>query len=184
MSLDEKELTLDDGFSLDDLQLESFAPTAEEQPDFDLDFDLSQPLDEAEQPAAEALDTSALELELESLDDSFGELKANVQETLQAPKEPATELEQMLELDSGLDLSTPELAATSGNDGDDMLAELDDDFSFLQGDDEDKTKLDLASAWIDMGDVEGAREILDEVIRDGAPEHQEHARELLAKLVD
>lgn len=184
LSLDEKELTLDDGFSLDDLQLESFASTAEEQPDFDLDFDLSQPLDEAEQPAAEALDTSALELELESLDDSFGELKANVQEALQAPKEPATELEQMLELDSGLDLSTPELAAAPVNDGDEMLAELDDDFSFLQGDDEDKTKLDLASAWIDMGDVEGAREILDEVIRDGAPEHQEHARELLAKLVD
>ena len=37
---------------------------------------------------------------------------------------------------------------------------------------------------IEVGDVEGAREILDEVIRDGAPEHQEHARELLAKLVD
>ena len=91
------ELTLDDGFSLDDLQLESFAPTAEEQPDFDLDFDLSQPLDEAEQPAAGALDTSALELELESLDDSFGELKANVQEALQAPKEPATELASRLQ---------------------------------------------------------------------------------------
>lgn len=60
--------------------------------------------------------------------------------------------------------------------------ELDDDFAFLQGDDEDKTKLDLASAWIDMGDIEGAREILDEVLRDGAPEHQELAKELMTRL--
>ena len=42
------------------------------------------------------------------------------------------------------------------------------------------TKLDLARAYIDMGDDDGARQILDEVIADGSPEQQDDARQLLA----
>ena len=190
LGLDENELSLDDGFSLNDLQLENLEPTAQEETAFDLDFDLSLPLDDTNESAAASLDTGALELELESLGDSLGELQADAQEELQpataASAEADTsviELEQLLDLDSDLDLSIPTQTETSDND-DAMLAELDDDFSFLQGDDEDTTKLDLATAWIDMGDAEGAREILDEVLREGAPEHQERARELLAKLKD
>jgi pilus assembly protein FimV len=59
----------------------------------------------------------------------------------------------------------------------------DDDFDFLSGTDESATKLDLARAYIDMGDTEGARDILDEVIAEGNDGQQQEARELIANLV-
>ncbi|MDQ7984439.1 FimV/HubP family polar landmark protein [Pseudomonas sp. G34] len=59
----------------------------------------------------------------------------------------------------------------------------DDDFDFLSGTDETATKLDLARAYIDMGDTEGARDILDEVIAEGNDGQQQEARELIGKLV-
>ncbi|RYE96605.1 MAG: pilus assembly protein FimV, partial [Oxalobacteraceae bacterium] len=44
------------------------------------------------------------------------------------------------------------------------------------------TKLDLASAYQEIGDREGARELLEEVIRGGDTEQSEKARGLLQKL--
>jgi pilus assembly protein FimV len=44
------------------------------------------------------------------------------------------------------------------------------------------TKLDLAVAYQEIGDKEGARELLDEVIGGGTPEQSERAKSLLAKL--
>ena len=60
--------------------------------------------------------------------------------------------------------------------------DVDDDFDFLSGTDETATKLDLARAYIDMGDSEGARDILDEVIAEGSEGQQQEARELISKL--
>nr|4MBQ_A Chain A, Motility protein FimV [Pseudomonas aeruginosa PAO1]4MBQ_B Chain B, Motility protein FimV [Pseudomonas aeruginosa PAO1]4MBQ_C Chain C, Motility protein FimV [Pseudomonas aeruginosa PAO1]4MBQ_D Chain D, Motility protein FimV [Pseudomonas aeruginosa PAO1]4MBQ_E Chain E, Motility protein FimV [Pseudomonas aeruginosa PAO1]4MBQ_F Chain F, Motility protein FimV [Pseudomonas aeruginosa PAO1] len=57
-----------------------------------------------------------------------------------------------------------------------------DDFDFLSGADEAATKLDLARAYIDMGDSEGARDILDEVLAEGNDSQQAEARELLERL--
>jgi pilus assembly protein FimV len=48
--------------------------------------------------------------------------------------------------------------------------------------DETATKLDLAKAYIDMGDAEGARSILDEVVADGNEAQKKQARELAAQL--
>lgn len=47
---------------------------------------------------------------------------------------------------------------------------------------ESATKLDLAKAYIEMGDKEGAREILLEVIQEGSDEQQDDAKKLLAEL--
>jgi pilus assembly protein FimV len=44
------------------------------------------------------------------------------------------------------------------------------------------TKLDLAKAYQEMGDQSGAREILDEVLRDGDAEQRETAQTLLGQL--
>jgi pilus assembly protein FimV len=44
------------------------------------------------------------------------------------------------------------------------------------------TKLDLARAYIDMGDPEGARSILDEVVEEGNESQQGEARRLIAAL--
>lgn len=46
------------------------------------------------------------------------------------------------------------------------------------------TKLDLARAYIDMGDPDGARSILNEVIDEGADTQQQEARQLLEELGD
>lgn len=52
----------------------------------------------------------------------------------------------------------------------------------FDGGQEVSTKLDLAKAYTDMGDREGAREILQEVLKEGSPEQQEEARTLLAEM--
>ena len=57
-----------------------------------------------------------------------------------------------------------------------------DDFDFLDGTDEASTKLDLARAYIDMGDVDGAKDILDEVAKEGSAEQQAEAKDLLGTL--
>jgi pilus assembly protein FimV len=44
------------------------------------------------------------------------------------------------------------------------------------------TKLDLAKAYQEMGDVEGAREILQEVLHEGDDQQKAEAKALLAKL--
>jgi pilus assembly protein FimV len=49
--------------------------------------------------------------------------------------------------------------------------------------DETATKLDLAKAYIDMGDNEGARSILDEVITEGSDQQKQQARDLVAQMV-
>ncbi|MBI5613046.1 MAG: hypothetical protein HY942_08305 [Gammaproteobacteria bacterium] len=48
--------------------------------------------------------------------------------------------------------------------------------------DETATKLDLAKAYIDMGDNEGARSILDEVITEGSDQQKQQARDLVAQM--
>ena len=44
------------------------------------------------------------------------------------------------------------------------------------------TKIELAAAYLGIGDKEGARELLEEVIQEGAPEQIEKARQALAKI--
>ncbi len=62
----------------------------------------------------------------------------------------------------------------------DMDGELDD---LETGDAEEaSTKLDLARAYIDMGDSEGAQEILREVIEEGAQSHKDEALKLLEEI--
>jgi len=61
---------------------------------------------------------------------------------------------------------------------------LDDlDFDFFSGADEVATKLDLARAYIDMGDHQGARDILDEVVKDGDDGQRQEAEDMLSRLV-
>src|SRR5690606_14543911 len=77
-------------------------------------------------------------------------------------------------IDSGDD-SAAELADLSD---DDMDAELD----FLADADEAATKLDLARAYIDMGDTDGARDILAEVAHEGNEEQRQEAVDLLSRI--
>jgi len=64
---------------------------------------------------------------------------------------------------------------------DDDLGELDDSELF-SAEDEVGTKLDLARAYIDMGDNESAKGILDEVVTDGNDDQKKDANELIERL--
>ena len=60
-------------------------------------------------------------------------------------------------------------------------AEVPDD-EFFAGEDAIGTKLDLAKAYLDMGDPDGARSMLEEVLAEGAPSQQDEARKLIAEI--
>lgn len=61
--------------------------------------------------------------------------------------------------------------------------EMDTELDFLADADEAATKLDLARAYIDMGDADGARDILSEVVNEGNDEQRREAAELLDRIV-
>jgi pilus assembly protein FimV len=63
------------------------------------------------------------------------------------------------------------------------LAQAEDaDLAFLKGTDETETKLELARAYVDMGDLDGARDILEEVAEEGSVEQREQAAALLGRI--
>jgi len=58
----------------------------------------------------------------------------------------------------------------------------DEDFDFLAGTDEAATKLDLARAYIEMGDSDGAKDILEEVAIEGSDDQKKEAQDLLKSI--
>ncbi|MFU6988275.1 motility hub landmark protein FimV [Pseudomonas paraeruginosa] len=144
----------DNGFGLD--------TEAADEPSLSLpdDFDLSL-ADEPVEPAVPAKSEDSFAAQLDEVSAQLDELASNLDE----PKNAAPSF------------SAEDAAIASTLDG-----ESDDDFDFLSGADEAATKLDLARAYIDMGDSEGARDILDEVLAEGNDSQQAEARELLERL--
>ena len=59
-----------------------------------------------------------------------------------------------------------------------LLLDLDDDAEVI-GETQIETKIDLARAYIDMGDIEGARSTLEEVMEAGNDDQKRQAEELL-----
>ncbi|MCK5881979.1 MAG: hypothetical protein KAG18_08890, partial [Sinobacterium sp.] len=59
----------------------------------------------------------------------------------------------------------------------------DDDLSFLTDEDEISTKLDLARAYVEMGDADGAKDILAEVVEEGSDEQKSEAQSMLSEIV-
>ncbi len=124
------------------------------------------------------------------------------------PAEPAKPMEETMDLDfSGLDLDfdqpaadslsldnvpsfdLPELESSSDDSfGGPAASDFDDPSANLKGDDlfgdEDTvaTKLDLARAYVDMGDPDGARGMLEEVMNEGNDQQKSEARKLLDSL--
>lgn len=79
------------------------------------------------------------------------------------------------------DADSDESDLTAGIDLDE-LETADDEFDFLSGTDECATKLDLARAYVDMEDFEGAKELLEEVVQEGSDQQKQDARELMDKI--
>jgi len=90
-------------------------------------------------------------------------------------------------LDFDLSLDDSAIIADAGEEepsmeitDEDMEAELDD--SLFADVDEVGTKLDLAKAYIDMGDSDGAKSILDEVLEEGDDSQKNEAEGLMAQM--
>jgi len=168
--------SLDDLSEFDlDLGADAPAPALDDE---DFLLDLGDDLKGLDVPAAEApalLDTPADDLELPA------DFDLSLADEMDAPKDPfESELDDVnAELDRLSDsLGQPSFTA------EDALASVEDepDFDFLSGTDEVATKLDLAQAYIDMGDHDGARDILGEVLSEGDATQKSEAQEMLARL--
>ncbi len=138
--------------------------------DLDLNLDLDEGLDAVEHEVVDEKELASGFGELDSGELDIGELDIG-------------------ELDIGeLDIGSVAPEA-DGADADDLLAlaaadaeEEAADFGLLEGTDEVETRIELAKAFIDMGDAEGARDILDEVLEEGSPVQRETAIALLDTL--
>ncbi len=150
--------------------------------DFSFD-DLDDETDEAEDTVTEDLDSL-----LEDLDDSLEEVdsEADTDEEVESflsdmgLDETKAEDSDGLSLDEELEL--PDL----DDDVDDLLNDFtdsdmdeDDDSLGMSETEESETKLELASAYMEMGDNTGAKELLDEVIRDGDESSKAKAQVML-----
>ncbi|MGI9273822.1 MAG: FimV/HubP family polar landmark protein [Endozoicomonas sp.] len=194
-----EELDFDLGdLDLGDLDEDAEVPSAEGGDDaveFDLDgLDFDETTAEAA-PDAEVSDSDGMDFKLDDLDfdndapvagDDLPELDLGDLELPETASEKGEETAAPAALDDN-DLALSDDKEQSSEAGADLAEGLpdlesalnDDDLDFLFDDDEAATKLDLARAYIDMGDKEGARDILQEVLESGSDEQKQEAQTLL-----
>jgi pilus assembly protein FimV len=116
------------------------------------------------------------------------ELFTNASSVASAPAEEELSLETdfgELEIEpAGTDLLDDDFDLSSDFSGEDDGEPEDDseDLVFAEGGNEMSTKMDLARAYLDMGDEDGARLILEEVILEGSADQQDEARGLLERI--
>ncbi len=169
-----------------ELDLDDDAPAAQtsdgsEQLDVDPAMDVGMEFDDSasdgalpatDAASAESDDFDLGDLEAGSDDDAFdlGDLDADAG-------------------DEAFDLGDLDFSADGDSEDDfagasEAVAEFDDDadFDFDSSEDSATTKLDLARAYIDMGDGDGARDILQEVLSEGNDGQQQQAKELLESI--
>ncbi len=182
-----KPLELSDDLADFSLDLEPVAqPASADEDEFllSLDSDLDMPLavEEPAAPATEVTSAGLLDLpadfDLSLPDEAVAEPLADNDSFAAQLDEVSAELDQ---LSDSLQQQAEPVAVLEAERAEQDLGE-EDDFDFLTGTDETATKLDLARAYIDMGDTEGARDILDEVMSEGNDTQQQEARELIARL--
>jgi len=154
--LDDTAVTSGDSVDTEDMDIDD---------DFSLDFDAADlGFEETEGETEEV----ALDADLD-LGDSLGDDLA----------EESVEIDLSEDLGIGGDLDLGDVGdldlndADAGDDEEFDISELSEDV------DEVSTKLDLARAYIDMGDKDGARSILEEVKSEGNNEQQQQAEELI-----
>lgn len=132
---------------------------------------------EAEAPAA-AAEVEEIELDETPAGDSKLDFNFNVDIEAEAPAEEAApgSASALPDLDlSGISLDIGDAGTAEAQETEEIT------LSGSESADVD-TKLDLVTAYMDMGDTEGARELLEEVLQEGGPQQRERARNLLDSL--
>ncbi len=167
---DELELDADEDLAGDlDLSADLELDSAEGEDSLDLGDDLD--LGDLEADSGDELDLGDLEA------DAGDELDLSADDDLNLDDDLSLEAEMDDDLDLDADLNL------AGGDDDSLFGEGgDDDFDLSDEANEASTKLDLARAYIDMGDEEGAKDILEEVMAEGDDSQKADAKTLLDKL--
>ncbi|AZF38340.1 putative type IV pilus assembly FimV-related transmembrane protein [Pseudomonas sp. R4-39-08] len=171
--------------------------SADDLSDFDLDLQLDAPasaqsdddflsgLEEQmkDVPAAEPPTLTPAALDDFDLPEDFDLSLADEPESTAKPDAFASELDDVnAELDRlSQSLEHPSIEPTFTAE-DAALGDDEPEFDFLSGSDEVATKLDLAQAYIDMGDADGAKDILSEVLTEGNETQRGEAKEMLGRI--
>ncbi|MES3008111.1 MAG: FimV/HubP family polar landmark protein [Pseudomonadota bacterium] len=204
---DENLLDFDFDFAVEDAPADTVEPAqqvqepelSEDDPDHSIDFDFAMLIDDedAKTTANTAVDAgedvtdesgmasvveadNSLEFEFDTSQFDIGAVDVD-EEIAEIAVETAVETEiasddDFDDLQFVDDSLLAEKSAQEDESGDDDILE------FLADTDEAATKLDLAQAYYEMGDYEGAREILEEVVSEGNEEQIKDAQRLLAKI--
>jgi pilus assembly protein FimV len=102
---------------------------------------------------------------------------------LSGMEDPAENIESARTNPEDLGLDLPESMEFNLDDVDEVIEDEEDaSEGLLDNTDEITTKLDLARAYMDMGDPEGARSILDEVMDEGNEEQKREAEDIISQL--
>jgi pilus assembly protein FimV len=168
------------------VETESAAVDSGEELNLDEDLDLGISLDEGSESEAVTETSDDLGLD-EELDFDASELNLD-DDSSTADDEISLDMDDAGDLDldaetAGLDLDDS-LDLSDDNDVTAVAADGDEDFDISELSeeiDEVATKLDLAKAYMDMGDSDGARSILEEVKAEGNDAQQQEAEALLQK---
>ena len=157
----------------DDLDLDA---AEDDEISLDLEDDDDLELDLGDEDEDEAEDEDAISLDLDDDDDAISLDLDDDDDAIS------------LDLDDdddaiSVDLDDDVISLDLDDDDDELSLDLDDDDVIsLDLDDDGGNKLDLARAYIDMGDGDGARSVLEEVIKKGSESEIQEANELLEKI--
>lgn len=166
----------------DALTSEELVETEEEADSFEFSLDDTSNTIESEANDAQDLDIDTLEFDVEE-EPAEVKIESDSEEDLDLE---TFSFDDEIEFDIG---EEPEPAADTAKADDELDFLLDDDaeigsvddveeVELLSDDDEAATKLELAYAYHKMGDTEGAKEILQEVLKEGSDEQIEEANKL------
>jgi len=126
-------------------------------------------LDLNDVPVTQEAQSSEIQFDLPTVEDTI----EIAMPAVEVEPEPANEFDLA---SINLELSdTPEVSQAEANEAVSMQAEASEDPDV-------DIKLDLVKVYIDMEDVEGARDLLDEVMKEGGPKQRQTAEQLLASL--
>ncbi len=170
----------------DDLDLDA-AEDDEISLDLEDDDDLELDLGDEDEDEDEAEDEDAISLDLDDDDDA---ISLDLDDDDDAISVDLDDDVISLDLDDdddaislNLDDDDDAISVDLDDDDDELSLDLDDDDVIsLDLDDDGGNKLDLARAYIDMGDGDGARSVLEEVIKKGSESEIQEANELLEKI--
>lgn len=179
LNLDEPAADQDDVQSKPDLEFsldidEASSAAAELAASDETDQTMVINLDDSDIATGEAGD-SAVDLTLDDIDSSVQDI---AEDDLN---------DETLAIDLGDSLSLDSMDSEDEDTAVDLSLDVEDasdagDLDLAAGGDEVGTKLDLARAYIDMGDPEGARSILDEVLDEGNDEQKQDAQKLIQQI--